>query len=376
MQFQTLRIEVGDREISPDTHDMTRRTPLRAFIALAAAAVFAALALSPLPAAAQSAAGQSAVIVNYERFAESGSADTSVRAEQFEAHVKTLSSGRYAVRPVAEIAETLFSGGTLSNRTVGIAVDKGYRSFIDFAWPRLQAAGLPVTLFVATDPLDKSWPGYVTWDEVRGLRDAGVAIGLTGASERSLVSMTAEERRDDLARAVARYRAELGQTPTLYAYPLGEMSMAAAESVAAAGFQFGFGLHSGAVNATQNRLFLPRYAITEGFAGESEFAMRLDSLGLPMAAIEPADPYLAGVNPPDLILTLDSSLGRIAKPTCFHSQPGGGSGEASVEEAGENRYRIVFANRFRPGAWRLNCTMPTGGKRWRWFGMQFFTAGG
>ena len=91
MQFQTSCqtscIEVADREISPDTDDMTRRTAFRAFVVPAVAVVFAAVALSPLPAAAQSAAGQSAVIVNYERFAESGYADASVRAEQFEAHV-------------------------------------------------------------------------------------------------------------------------------------------------------------------------------------------------------------------------------------------------------------------------------------------------
>ncbi len=354
---------------------MTRHAPLHTVLLAVFTILPASFALVPMPAAGQSAAGQSAVIVNYERFNEPGYPATSVSAARFEAHVATLSSGRYAVRPVTEIVETLYSGGILSNRTVGITVDKGFRSFIDFAWPRLKAAGLPVTLFLATDPLDGAWPGYVTWNEVRALRAEGVAIGLTGASERSLVSMTAEERRDDLERAVARYEAELGETPTLYAYPLGEMSAEAAASVKATGFGFAFGLYSGALNATENRLFLPRYTITQRYAGEDEFTMRLDSMGLPLAAFEPADPYLTGANPPEIFLTLDPSLGRVVKLACFHAQPDESFIEAVVEEVGERRYRIVFARPFRPGSWRLNCTMPTGGKRWRWFGMQLHTAG-
>ena len=47
-----------------------------------------------------------------------------------------------------------------------------------------------------------------------------------------------------------------------------------------------------------------------------------------------------------------------------------------MKEIAERRYEAKLAGPAPKGAWRINCTMPTGGKRYRWFGMQYYSADG
>ena len=335
--------------------------------------IFLALAAAlPLPAAAQG-ARQSAVIVNYQRFGEDRYPDTSIRAQQFKAHIEELASGRYTVRPVHEIVETLFSGGTLANRTVGITVDDAYRSFYQVAWPLLKSSGLPLTLFVATDPVDRNLPGFMSWDQIRELRDAGVTIGAHTASHPHLVELPEAEIRREIEKSLARFEAELGERPTLFTYPHGETSNAVRAVVAAFRISAAFGQHSGTVNPSLDKLFLPRFSFNENYGGMADFRKRVNALGLPVQNLVPADPYLTGTNPPTVAFTVAAAAGRIKKINCFYSQFDAGFVEASMRDTGDRRYELTFGAAFQPGPWRINCTIPTGGKRIRWFGMQFYT---
>jgi hypothetical protein len=119
----------------------------------------------------------SAVAIMYHRFGEDAHPSTNIKLEQFDAHLAELSSGKYAVLPLPEIVAALRSGTPLPDRAVAITIDDAYRSVYTEAWPRLRKAGLPFTLFVATQPVEQGLPGFMTWDQIRELRDAGVTIG-------------------------------------------------------------------------------------------------------------------------------------------------------------------------------------------------------
>ena len=118
------------------------------------AAALGALALLMIIAAGPVRAADSAVILMYHRFGEDGFPSTNIRIAQFEDHIRTLTDGPYNVLPVAEIVAALRAGRELPDRTVGITIDDAYRSVYTEAFPRLKAAGLPFTLFVATDAVD------------------------------------------------------------------------------------------------------------------------------------------------------------------------------------------------------------------------------
>lgn len=347
------------------------KTPILALILLAAAFSL----ISPRDGLAQSGAGQSSVVLNYQRFGEDRYPETSVGASQFSAHVETLAGGRYNVIPAQDIITALFSGQTLPNRSVAITIDDAYRSAYDVAWPRLKRAGLPFTLFVSTDAIDEGGSGFMTWDQIRELRDAGVTIGAHGAVHAHLVDLSPEEVRADIERSVRRIEEELGAPPALFSYPHGEMSFAIRDVVAAAGFKAAFGQQSGTVNEALDRHMLPRFSINGKYGTAPELSKRIDTLGLPLRDVTPADPYIEGAAPPVIGFTVDKTVGRTRNLHCFHSSAGEDFVEISVAVLEGRRYELRFSEAFPAGPWRVNCTIPTGGKRIRWWGMQFYSAG-
>lgn len=324
---------------------------------------------------AQTGAGQSAVILNYQRFDEDRFADTSVPAALFDQQVGLLAGSRYNVIPAEEIVDALFSARTLPNRSVAITIDDAYRSVYDVAWPRLKKAGLPFTLFVSTDAIDEGGPGFMTWAQIREMRDAGVAIGTHGAAHLHMATHTREEIRADIERSIRRIEEELGERPVLFSYPHGEMTLAARDEVAGAGLKAAFGQHSGTVNETLDRHMLPRFSINGKYGTREEFVKRIDTLGLPLRDVTPADPYLTATAAPVITFALGESLGRVRKLHCFNSTPDGNFIEAPLTALDERHYELRFKRPFPPGPWRLNCTIPTGGKRIRWWGMQYYSAG-
>ncbi len=331
--------------------------------------------IPPRDGLAQTGAGQSAVVLNYQRFGEDRYPATSISAEQFRAHVETLAGGRYNVISAEDAVAAVFAGETLPNRSVAITIDDAYRSAYDVAWPRLKKAGLPVTLFLSTDAIDAGGPGFMTWDQIRELRDAGVAIGAHGAAHAHMAELSAEDIRADLERSIRRIEEELGERPALFSYPHGEMTAAARDAVVAAGFKAAFGQHSGTVNVTLDRHLLPRFSINTRYGSNTEFRMRIDTLGLPLTDVSPADPYIDDPAPTVIGFTLDQSVGRVRKLHCFYSHSDREFVEVPLTMLEGRRYELHFKQVFPRGPWRVNCTIPTGGKRIRWWGMQFYSAG-
>ena len=109
----------------------------------------------------------SAVVVVYHRFNEPAFESTSIRLEQFKAHLSELKKNEYNVVPLPKIVNSINLGKDLPDRTIGLSVDDAFLSFYDVAWPLLKAAKMPVTLFVSTDVVDRQAPGYMTWDQIR-----------------------------------------------------------------------------------------------------------------------------------------------------------------------------------------------------------------
>ena len=336
-------------------------------LAATIAGIFAAIAFPPGQAHAQAGAAESAVVLVYQRFGEDGNPDNSVKLAEFDAHIAELTNGRYNVVALPEILAAIERGERLSNRTVAITIDDTFRSVYDEAWPRLKKAGLPFTLFVTTDPSDLDAPAYMTWDEIRELRDAGVTIGAHTASHMLVSASTTDELRGDIERSFESFQRELGERPTIFSWPKGEMSAAAGDMLAELGFQAAFGYHSGSVNSLADRMQMPRFPMVGNYAQASEFRMRVNTLALPLTNVEPADAMLTGAAPAKFAFTIDPTAGRIRGFHCFHSS----LGQLDLREIGDRRYEAALDVSSLSGSWRINCTMPTGGKRFRWWGMQY-----
>lgn len=327
------------------------------------------LAMTCAPALAGKPEGQgSAVVLMYHRVGEEQRFETAISVAQFEAHLSELTSGRYRVLPLTEIVGRLAEGPRLPERTLGLSFDDAFLSSYRTAWPRLRAAGLPVTLFIATDHIDQGLAAYMGWPELRALAASGlVEIGLQGSAHGHLATQPLAAARDDIERAMARFTAELGRPPRLFSYPYGEYGLALRDLVAELGFEAAFGQQSGAFEASDDRFALPRFAISRRHGGLERLRLMAGALPLPAADLSPRDPLLAaGENPPRFGFTLTAGAASGPAVTCYaDGRP------VAVTLTGGSRLTVVLEEPFAAGRHRINCTQPGPEGRWRWRGALF-----
>ncbi len=339
--------------------------------AAAAALIFAAPLFVAVPGAGaeEVPADNGAAVIMYHRFGEAQYPSTNIRIDQFEAHIAELTSGPYTVLPLPEIAAALAEGRRLPERTVGISIDDAFESVYREAWPRLRAAGLPFTLFVSTQALDNALPDYMSWDQVREMVGAGdVSIGNHGVTHGHMVRQSEATQRAEIADAERRLRQELGLTPSVFAYPYGEYSLAIRDQVREAGLVAAFGQHSGGIGRTDDIFGLPRYPMSENYGDMERFRLAVNSLPLPVTEMTPPDPLLdAATNPPLYGFTVAEGVRGLGALNCFASQA-----ELTLERLGEWRFETRLDRPFGPGRARVNCTMPGPDGRWRWLGRQFY----
>lgn len=306
-----------------------------------------------------------AVITMYHRFGEDEYPSTSIRIEQFKEHLEELKKERYHVRSLPDVIDALKSGKPLEDRTIAITVDDAYLSVYENAWPLLKESGLPFTLFVATGAVDRQVQGYMSWDQIRELHDAGVTIGSQTNSHPHMPMLDKASAERELIESNQRFVDEIGDKPALFAYPYGEYSLAARKIVVETGFTAAFGQHSGVAYAGMDLFTLPRFALNERYGGIDRFRLIANALPLPVSDVLPKDPLL-GENPPAFGFTLDASVGSPKSLSCFASS----EGETHLEYL-EQRVEVRLKQAFPEGRSRINCTMPGPDNRWRWFGTQF-----
>lgn len=334
---------------------------LRPLIAAFAAVLSAAPALAETPAEASS-----AVVLMYHRFGESGIPSTNIRAEQFERHLEKLAKGGFHVAPLEEIAEAIKATRPLPPKTVAITVDDAYASALHVAWPLLKARGWSMTIFVATEAVDRGTRGYLTWDQLRELAKEGVTIGAHSEAHGHMAKLSAAEAEADMRRSNARFQAELGFVPKLFAYPYGEAStatIAAARKV----YEAAFGQHSGVADASDDAWYLPRFALNERYGDDDRFRVLVGALPLPVADVSPASPTLAD-NPPHFGFTVTDPDLPLRNLRCYATP----EIKTTTEVLG-NRVEVRMEKPFPGTRGRLNCTLPgRDGQRWHWYGRLFY----
>lgn len=310
-----------------------------------------------------------AVILSYSRIGdESGVTGSNISIENFEAHIAELRSGEFTVLPVPEIVDALRAGRPLPDKTVGLVFDEPHSSVYANAWPRLRAARLPATLFIATDTVDRAGPDTLSWSEIRAMAGEGLELGNQTASYPHMLSGDRAYLLGQIARAADRLVSETGRKPRLFAYPYGEHDPLTRALVAGDGYLAAFGQQSGVAHGRLDLFALPRFAMNDPFASVER--LRLAAQALPLLASEVTPTAMAlETNMPAIGFTLDPIMGPGAVPAlaCFVS----GIGRADVIELGDRRVEVRLREPLPSGRSRLNCTLPAGDGRWRWFGLQF-----
>ena len=95
-------------------------------------------------------------VLMYHRFAD-GLHPRRLSSAAFEEQLQYLTR-HFRVSRLRDVVRSLRSGRPVEPRTVVLTVDDGYADFVEVAYPVLERYGVPATVFVATDFLDRnSW---------------------------------------------------------------------------------------------------------------------------------------------------------------------------------------------------------------------------
>lgn len=313
----------------------------------------------------------------YHRFGEKSLPSTNITLDQFEEHIALINQGNYDLLSVDQLAQKLADGSALPDKGLVVTVDDAYRSFKDEAWPRLKAANIPVTLFVATDAVSGAGvdSAYLTWDEIRDLQKQGVTIGHHGASHSHLPRIGLKQAIADIEKASRVFRQELGFVPTLFAYPYGEYTLKLKNWLENNGFTLAFAQYSSGINKDSDRFEVPRFPLNERYGDKNRFSLVSSAKALPAKDILPRDPVISSQmdNPPLLGFTLTEDVKGIEQLTCYPSHTGQPAKvERLMSGKGQMRIEIRFDQPVPAGRSRINCTMPAADGRWYWLGRPFF----
>ena len=354
---------------------MTQRVTTTTFrTILATALLISALISLPMENRAHAAETASAVAVTYHRFGDGRFPSTNITIEQLDAHIEELTSGDYNVVRLSEIVDAFESGTPLPPKTVAITIDDAYATVFEAGWPRFRKAGLPVTLFVSTGPVNNGFDDMMTWDQIRQMKAEGAEIGGHTVTHLHMTRFDTDRNRREIEESNASFESELGEVPSLFAYPFGEASSEIEAMIRKSGHRAAFGQHSGAMSDIDNQFYLPRFPLNETYGDMGRFRTAINALPIPVTDLTPTDMLIVNSegdpNPPAVGFTIDGDVRNLDQLTCFFSH----EGAAEVTRLGDRRIEVRAKTRMPNGRARLNCTMPASGKnagRWHWYGRQF-----
>lgn len=335
------------------------------------------LAGALLLAASPAMAAGHAVVFVYHRFGEPQHPSTNTPIAAFKAQLNYLAAHGFHVWSLPRLVRTLQAGEPVPDKTVALTVDDAYRSVYLQAWPLLRAHHFPLTVFVSTQAIDRHYPDFMTWAEMRAMQSQGASFAdHTVRHPHSLERKSGESAADwawrmraEVLGAQRRLQRELGArtntAPKLFAYPYGEYSPALARIVTGLGF-VAFAQASGAVGEPLDPRALPRFPIDTRFDARKSFARRALSQPMPLASAEPWSPVIAdGANPPRLWLGLRRPLPGLA---CYRAD----GARMQLAPASATRVAVQARLPLPVGRSLYTCTAPAPGGGYYWYTHPWF----
>jgi poly-beta-1,6-N-acetyl-D-glucosamine N-deacetylase len=322
-------------------------------------------------------AADHAVVFIYHRFGEPRYPSTNTPVAAFRAQLDYLATHGFHVWSLPHLVRTLQAGGPVPDRTVALTIDDAFQSVYDKAWPLLRAHHFPVTVFVSTQVVDRRYPAYMSWQEMRTMKAQGATFAAHSVTHpHPLLRRKGESRaawlermRVEVLDGQQRLQQELGPDtntdPKLFAYPYGEYDASLARLVTRLGF-VAFAQVSGALGEPLDGRALPRFPVDTRFDALGLFARRAVSLPMPLGDVFPWSPVVkAASNPPRLTLSLARPLHGLA---CYRSD----GTRMALARASATRIIVQARAPLPRGRSMYTCTAPARGGTYYWYTHPWF----
>lgn len=177
----------------------------------------------------------------------------------------------YRTASVASAVERLQTGD-VTEKTVVITFDDGYRNFCRHAFPALESFGFTATMFLPTASIGDQPQVFnrrecMTWGEVRELQQRGISFGSHTVTHPQLHDLQADRIREEMLRSRETIEDKTGCSIDTFAYPYAfpqtdepfkEMLRGILQE---SGYRYGVCTRIGRAGAASDRLFLERLPV-------------------------------------------------------------------------------------------------------------------
>ena len=250
--------------------------------------------------------GTGATVLIYHRFGEDTYPTTNIAVARFREQLEFLKNNDYTVIPLQQLVQLLQKGTKLPERSVVITIDDGYRSVYENAWPVLRDYGYPFTVFLYAKATENRHWNYMTWSQVKEMKDAGVDLQNHGFAHDHMAfkpsDMDIDEYRAwiraDLAVSTRILSEELKERPRFFAVPYGEYNTVILEEIRSFGYEAVLLQDPGSVSSDTDPFAMPREPILgTDWSTMQHFQMVLERVDLPISGEIPASGRLFDAAP-------------------------------------------------------------------------------
>ncbi len=244
-------------------------------------------------------------ILLYHKFDEPEHPTTNVSTDALRAQLTYLLTSGYRILEMPEFEALLESGGPFPEKSVLITIDDPYRSIYAHAWPVFRELGVPFTLFVWTDGVERRFRDLMTWAEIDSLVAGGVTIGNHTHTHPHLgTPQPGESRegyrsrvRDEIETSQRLLRAH-GHDSDRFAYPYGEYNHDVIDVARSLGYRHLYTQDRGSVGPDTPIARIPREAIVGLSDDLDAFVAALRLTPLELADADPDVGFLRENPPP------------------------------------------------------------------------------
>ncbi len=147
--------------------------------------------------------------------------DLSVTPVEFERQMSYLAENGFETVDLYDLSLAITSKKELPEKPVIITFDDGYVDNFENAFPILQNRGQKATFFVITDFIDKERPGYLDWEMIEEMADAGMRIESHSKTHPDLSIAERDYIVYEILGSQETIAAHIGYSPRYFCYPGG-----------------------------------------------------------------------------------------------------------------------------------------------------------
>ena len=197
----------------------------------------------------------------YHRFGDSAHSSTNVSIPTLRKQFEYFKNNDYEIISLEKLNSALKAKNKIPDNWVVFCIDDSYKSFYDNGLALFKEYNYPFTLFVYIEATEKRYGDFMSWKQIKEADTYG-EIGLHSYGHKHMVSLSAEEIKEDTTKGFSSFEKNLGYKPKYYAYPYGEFDQKVKDIITSFDFDLVLNQNVGAVSAKSPHNDLDRIALT------------------------------------------------------------------------------------------------------------------